>query len=175
MDHENLVELEKQGKILIGVDRAIARKFYTDIPMKEIEEETGEAPYFEKIIIFTLFLLNPLLLLISIVLGFWFFSWWGIVYLILLPLIYFTYFSFSSMGNSGMGGINLLLLIMIVGYFFKILLSPQIFIFIIIFLFSLWCARSLYCFSTLFFRNFIIRNEKAYQYLLEHLTIRYVE
>ena len=51
MEHKELIELEQQGKILIGVDRAMARKFYTDTPVSTITEETGEAPYFEKIII----------------------------------------------------------------------------------------------------------------------------
>jgi hypothetical protein len=70
MNHKNLVELEEQGKILIGIDRSMARKFYTDIPLKKIEEETGEAPYFEKIIVWIAFLFGPISLLASIILGF---------------------------------------------------------------------------------------------------------
>jgi hypothetical protein len=175
MNHKNLVELEEQGKILIGIDRAMARKFYTDIPLKKIEEETGEAPYFEKIIVWIAFLFGPISLLASIILGFWFFKWWGIICLIFFSLIYFAYSSSSVRGDSKMIGISILLIISTCIYFFKVIDIPKITGSAIVFIFSLWCIRFLYCSSTFLLRNFVIRNEKAYQYLSQHLKIRSIE
>jgi hypothetical protein len=45
MKHREIVQLEEQGRLIIGVDRVMARKFYIDIPISRIEKETGEAPY----------------------------------------------------------------------------------------------------------------------------------
>jgi hypothetical protein len=50
MKHREIVQLEEQGRLIIGVDRVMARKFYIDIPISRIEKETGEAPYLEKTI-----------------------------------------------------------------------------------------------------------------------------
>lgn len=175
MNHKNLVELEEQGKIIIGMDRVMARKFYTDVSIRKIEEETGEAPYFEKIIVWFAFLFGPISLLASITLGFWFFNWWGIICLMFCPFIYLGYSSSSARGNSKIIGIGILLFISACTYFFKIFDAPQITGFTTIFVFSLWCVRFLYCSSTFLLRNFVIRNEKAYQYLLPYLKIRSIE
>ena len=89
MEHKEVIELEKQGKLLIGIDRAMAPKFYTNIPISKIQEETGEAPYFEKAIVWFAFLFSPTALIASIVLGFFAFSWWGIfsLFLVLLHIL----------------------------------------------------------------------------------------
>jgi len=175
MDYSDLVKLEKQGKIAIGVDRAMARKFYTDIPVKKIREETGEAPYFEKIIIWLAFLFAPISLLVSIIIGFWAFNWWGIGSLIFCPIVYFIYSSYSVKGNSRMIGITILLFVSAYIYFFRVFDAPKITGFLTIFIFSLWCIRLLYSLSTLLLRIFVIRNEKAYQYLSQYLIIRSIE
>ncbi len=153
----------------------MARKFYTDIPIQKIREETGEAPYFEKIIVWFAFLFGPISLLSSIIIGFWIFNWWGIIFLIFCPFIYFTYSSFSVRGDSRITGISILLLVSSCIYFFRVFDAPQITGFITVFILSLWCIRSLYCSSTFLLRNFIIRNEKAYKYLSQHLKIRLIE
>lgn len=175
MNHKNLVELEKQGKIIIGVDRVIARKFYTDVSIKKIEVETDKAPYFEKIVVWFAFLFGPISLLTSIIMGFLFFNWWGIIFLLFCPLVYFTYSASSVRGNSKMIGISILLLVSACIYFFRVFNTPKITGFITIFILSLWCIRLLYCSSTLLLRNFVIRNEKAYQYLSQYLRIRSIE
>lgn len=175
MNHKNLVELEEQGKIIIGVDRVMARKFFINISIKKTEEETGETPYFEKIIVWFAFLFGPISLLASIILGFWFFKWWGIICLIFFPLIYFACSSSSARGDSKMIGISILLLTSACIYFFKVFDIPKITGSAMVFIFSLWCIRFLYCSSTFLLRNFVIRNEKAYQYLRQHLKIRAIE
>jgi len=153
----------------------MARQFYTDIPIKKIKEETGEAPYFEKIIVWLAFLFGPISLLASIIIGFWFFNWWGIICVVFCPSVYFAYSSSSVRGDSKMAGISTLLLISACIYFLKVFDISKISGFATVFIFSLWCIRLLYCSSTFLLRNFVMRNEKAYQYLSQSLEIRYVE
>jgi len=175
MDHATLIKLEKQGKILIGVDRVMARKFYTDIPMRKIRRETDETPYFEKIIVWFVFLFGPISLLASIMIGFLAFNWWGIIFLLFCPFVYFIYSSSSVRGDSTMTGISILLLVSACIYFFRVFDNPKITGFVTVFILSLWCIRLLYCSSTFLLRNFVIRNEKAYQYLSQYLKIRSIE
>ena len=175
MEHKEVIQLEEQGKLLIGVDRGMARKFYTDIPISKIEEETGEAPYFEKAIVWFAFLLGPISLISSIILSFIAFGWWGILGLVLCPILYFMYSSSSVLGGSHLVGITVLLLIAVAVHFFGNFNSPWITGAAISFLFALWCVRLLYCSSTFLLRSFVIRNAKAFEWLSEYLVIRHHE
>ncbi|MBW8034754.1 MAG: hypothetical protein FVQ79_03645 [Planctomycetes bacterium] len=174
MEHKELIKLEQQGKILIGVDRAMARKFYTDIPVSTINEETGEAPYFEKIIVWFAFLSGPIALISSIVLGFFAFKWWGVTCLVLCPVTFLVYSSLSARGDSKSIGITLLLFISVGVHFFGNLNMFWVTLFVCVFLFSLWCIRVLYCSATLLLRCFVIRNRRAFEYLSDYLTIEQI-
>jgi hypothetical protein len=174
MEHKEVIELEEQGKLLIGVDRVMARKFYTDIPISKIEEETGESPYFEKMIVWLSFLFGPIALFSSIVLGFLAFGWWGVICLFLCPIVYFTYSSSSVRGGSKLIGITIFLFISAGIHFFGNLNIFWVTLFVCAFLFSLWCVRVLYCSATLLLRCFVIRNRRAFEYLSDYLTLRHV-
>lgn len=174
VEHGKLIELEQQGRILIGVDRVMARKFYTDIPIPIIEEETGEAPYFEKMIVWLAFLVGPISLIASLVLAFFALQWWGVICVFLCPFVYFRYLSFSAKGDSSMIGITLFSIVVTCVHFLGAFDFPWITGFVTVFLFSLWCVRLLYCLSTIFLRNFVIRNARAFQYLSEYLIIKHV-
>ncbi len=47
-EHKELVKLAEEGKILIGVDRTVARQLFTDVSLSTIQQMTGEVPYLEK-------------------------------------------------------------------------------------------------------------------------------
>ena len=175
VEHKELIELEQQGKVLIGVDRAMARKFYTDIPISIMEEETGETPYFEKMIVWLAFLIGPISLVASLVLAFFALSWWGVICVFLCPFVYFIYSSSSVKGDSRMVGITIFFIVVTCVHFLGVFDVPWITGFATVFLFSLWCVRLLYCSSTLLLRSFVIRNARAFQYLSEYLVIRHVE
>ena len=157
--------------------------WYIDEPMIEafvyetskIVEETGEPPYLEKAIVWFAFLFGPIALALSIVVGFLAFSWWGIICLVLCPIVYFAYSSSSVMGGSKLIGIAGLVLISVCVHFFGNLKAPWLARFASAFLLSLWCVRLLYCSSTVFFRAFVIRNGRAFEYLSDYLVIRHVD
>ncbi len=60
LEHAEIVRDEDAGHLLIGIDRPVARKFYTDMSISSIEAETGEAPYLEKLLVFTCFIGGPI-------------------------------------------------------------------------------------------------------------------
>ena len=172
MEYEEVIELEAQGRLLIGIDRTMAWKFYTDISASKIAENTGEKPYFEKTIVWLAFLFGPLALILSIILGFLAFGWWGTLCLTICPIIYFLYFSFSAKGGSRIFGITMILIISMAIHLWGVFNVPMISWFVIAFVFSLWLVRLLYCSSTFFLRAFVIRNKKAYEWLEDNLAIR---
>lgn len=108
---------------------------------------------------------------------FWFFAfrWWGVVCLVLCPVIYTMYFSWSSLGYSKLIGITTLCLIALVVHFFGNLGIPWITGFSSAFLFSLWFVRFLYGASAFFLREFISRNARAFEWLSSDLVIRHNE
>ena len=175
MNHKEFVESEKQGRLLVGIDRTLAREFYVNVPISQIESETGESPYIEKIIVVLALFAGPVSLLASVVFGFWFFGWWGLISLVLFPIIYFSFSASSIRGDAKITWISLLLVVSVSIYFFDYLDIKNIAGLLTTFFFSLWSIRFLYYSSTLFLRSFIIRNEKAYKYFLPNLVLRFVE
>jgi len=173
-EHQRLVELEDQGKVLIGVDRIVARRFYTDLPISTIEKETGEAPYLDKLVVWFAFLMGPLALAASLVLAFVAFKWWGLIYLVVCPLIYLAYSSASVRGDSALPGISIIMVAAVCIHFLGPIANSRATGFVSLFLLSLWSVRFLYCSSTFLFRCFVIRNARAFRFLSDRLKIRYV-
>lgn len=151
MTHEEMIRLEEIGKLLIGVDRTLARKFYTDVSCSEIARETGESPYCEKTVVMGSLVLGPIALVASIAIGFIVFHWYGIATFLTCPLVYLWFASASTMGLGRMYGITFLL-VTAVGLqvlWFRETMGPMTFF--TVFIFALWCARLVYARQPSFF------------------------
>jgi hypothetical protein len=164
-EHQHLVQLEDEGKLLIGVDRVMARHFWTDVPIRTIKEETGEAPYSEKAVAYLAELLGPAALIGSLVLAFPAFGWFGVICLVACPAFWFLYIGLSVRGAAGMSGITVLLVASVGMHVFAGVGAPWMTGFVILFVSSLWCMRFLYYASTFLLRCFVIRNARAFRYL----------
>jgi len=170
-EYKTFVEQAYSGAVMIGIDRAVARKFYTDIPLCKIEEETGEAPYFEKMVVWFAFLSAPLALLASFVLSVLAFHWWAVLTIPLSVVVYFGFSGDSSMPRSGMLGISLLFALAIGSAFTDFFSSPFTPWYFITATFSLWALRLLYIAATVFLRIFVLRNQRAFELMGEHIHI----
>ena len=106
-----IIRLFDEDKIIIGIDRSDARKFFTDLSLSRIQDLIGEKPYIEKATVMTAFIAAPVLLLIAIVQAFFTFGWWGLAALIIYPIIYLGYSADSCRGNVGNKWISLLWLL----------------------------------------------------------------
>lgn len=172
MKHERFTALYRQGKLAVYVDRKLARKFFTHIPVSMIQKETGESCYFERLIVWLAYLLSPVALIASLALGFFAFHYLGFISLIICPLVYVLFSSSSLRNQSGLPGISLLLIAAIVIH----VLSPSrhflITRFAVVYLFSLWSVRFEYCMAETLLKAFVFRNRKAYDYLSKYLMIQ---
>lgn len=171
-EYRVFVSQVNSGALLIGVDRAIARKFYTDIPLSKIEEETGEAPYFEKMVVWFAFISAPIALLASFVLSLLAFRWWAVLAIPLSVILYFFFQGQSSMPGRGMLGISILLALSVGTLFTGFFSSKLVPWYLIAVVFALWASRIVYCAATTFLRSFVLRNQRALEFIREHIHVR---
>jgi 4-hydroxybenzoate polyprenyltransferase len=171
-EYKEFVARANAGEIAIGLDRATARKFYTDVPLFRIEEETGEKPFFEKAVVSFAIFAAPISLLASAVLAVLAFHWWAALVVPISIIVYFFYSGQSSMPRGKMLGISVLLSLAVGSIFTNIFPSGAISWYCVTGAFSLWCARLVYVAATTFLRAFILRNKRAYELMSEDIRIR---
>jgi hypothetical protein len=173
-DYTSLIEAANRGQILIGVDRAVARRFFTDRSIGEIQAATGEAPYLQKSVVMALFLIAPVALIASVVLAFLAVGWWGLLALIFCPAVYFAYYSYSSLGGARLLPITAVLVSVGAIHLSNVMAAPLITGFAFAFAFSLWCGRLGYSSATVFYRVMALQSAQAFDALAPALWIRRV-
>jgi len=171
-EYQALVARIEAGSLLIGVDRGMARKLYTDVPLSRIEAETGEAPYFEKMVVFGAFVGGPVSLLASFVIAVLGFGWWAALAIPVSIVVYFVFAGASSMPKQGMAGVSVLLASALFGLYLNWFPSNYIAWYVVLVLFALWNARLVYAAATHFIRAFVVRNRRAYEFLAPHIHLR---
>ena len=77
-EHAQIVRMESEGKLLIGVDPASARQLFTDLSAYAISEEIGESIALRRAIVLASWILGPLSLIASWVFAAVSFGWWAI-------------------------------------------------------------------------------------------------
>jgi hypothetical protein len=173
-EYQALVSRIQSGSLLIGVDRSMARKLYTDVSLSRIEAETGEAPYFEKMVVLGAFVGGPVSLLASFVMAGLAFRWWAVLAIPVSIVVYFVFTGASSMPKQGMAAVSVLLALALLGLYLDWFPSDYIAWYAVLVLFALWNARLVYAAATHFVRAFIVRNRRAYEFLAPHIHLREV-
>ncbi len=172
-EHKKIAQLYYEDKLFVGVDRVDARKFFTDIPFSKLAEFTNEKIYFQKLIVLFAFVLAPISLLLSIVMGFLAFKWLGILTLLICTIVYFL-----NQANSAKGGANLMITNILLGL---IIISKSIyhypnsdmdFGFLIFFILSLWLARFVYVASTRMFRKLVLKDYKMWNFFSSNIQYK---
>lgn len=154
----------------IGIDLIEARRLFMDIPSSVIQKNTGESLFFEKKVINILFFLSPLFVVLSILWSFYFFKYYGVIILIVAPMIYFFNVGESSKGSSSITAITFFLILTIASNFLKNV-DYRFTGLLTLITFSFWCTRYLYKIAGTFVGNFAVRNIKAFKWLSEYNVI----
>lgn len=170
LEHDELVKQEAAGKLLIGVDRAFARKFYTEFPLKEIRKRTGEAPYFEKGVTFLCWSGSPSALLTTLVMSPFLLGWWS---LLTIPLSILVWVGFSTNSSRGSAGLSFPTLILgsSIGSWSTGLLAWRFSLVLFSLAIAVWLGRLLYVATTVFLRGFALRNHLAFELVQDGITI----
>lgn len=171
-EHAAIVARESRGQLAIGVDRVFARRFYTDVPIREIEQQAGEAAYLEKLIIFTAFIGSPVVLLAASALAVFLLHWWAALAIPAGLLSWVLYKLRSPLGHSSLTPASVLLVLLTTASVLDIGSLRPILAVGAAYILSLWLDRLVYIASTVLLRAFVIRNSKAFTWLKQHLVIR---
>jgi hypothetical protein len=172
LDFEEVVRRERSGGLLVGVDRAFARRFYTNVPLRVVEEQTGEAPYLEKGLVLAAFVGGPVALLLSAAGAVFAVGWLGALVIPVGLLLWFGYYSTSSRGAARLTTISAVLIAAAVLTVIDWMPGRGIWGLVLLYSAALWLGRFVYSGSTGFLRAFVLRNPQAFTWLREHLTLR---
>ena len=171
-EYQALVARIQSNSLLIGVDRSMARKLYTDVSLSRIKAETGESPYFEKMVVLGAFVGGPVSLLASFAMAVLAFGWWAALAIPVSIVVYFVFAGASSMPKQGMAGVSVLLACALLGLYLEWFPSRYIAWNVVLVLFALWNARLVYSAATHFIRAFVVRNRRAYEFLAQDIHLR---
>ncbi len=159
-EHKQIVEDEKAGKLLIGVDRPSARKFFTDVPRKTLEAKLGEPLYLDKAIVLSSFVLGYLMILAAAGLSIWAFGWWGIAAGVATLVVWASYLAESSKGTAGI--LSALIVAGVVAAICALAdLQFPTKLWLLAFAASIFFVRFTYSASTFLLRILVIRNWRA--------------
>ena len=114
-EYQALLSRVYSGRVLVGIDRTLARQLYTDVPVSRIMEETGEAPYFQRTIVLGAQICGQLALLASLVFAVLAFSWWAVLVIPVCIVVYFRFLARSAMPGGGMVGVSVLVGLSLLG------------------------------------------------------------
>ena len=171
-EYKAFVAHANSGTLLIGIDRAFARKFYTDIPLSRIKEKTGEVPHFEKIVVWFAFISAPIALFASFALSALAFRWWTALAIPLSAIVYFVVAAESSRSTSRMLGVSIVLVLAIASLFTNFFSSQFVPWYATAVAFAFWAQRLVYCGATTLLRAFILRNQRALEFTREHIVVK---
>jgi len=166
-DHEyaNIVELARKGKLLIGIDRGIARSVFTAMPLEMIYERTGEKPYLEKAVVSGLFLSSIAALLASFVFSWFAFSFWSIALIPVIAIIFFFWVGQNILPNKGVWGVSIILAGLMGAGYFQVFPSNDTAMFAICLAAAVWFMRLSYVIATVFLRMMVLRNKQAFEWI----------
>ncbi|MBI2579370.1 MAG: hypothetical protein HYW27_00530 [Candidatus Aenigmarchaeota archaeon] len=156
-EYKQLAASAYRGELLIGIDRAAARKFFTDVPLSQITAATGESPYFAKIIVWLAFLTGPMALFASFVLSIMAVRWYSVLTIPVSVFVWFGFYGDSSRRGQRMFGISAVLAASLLALPLGLVQSTLLAWYVVSIIFSLWMARAVYCSATFFLRAFVLR------------------
>ncbi len=84
--YDEILKKQDAGEILLYIDTASFRKFFTEVNNKKVKELIGESLSTESLVIkFIMFVLEPLSLIITIVASVFLFKWFAIL---IAPIVF---------------------------------------------------------------------------------------
>lgn len=166
-DYQEFVKRAEKGEIIIGVEPAIARKFFTDTDHSVIKEKIGEALFIERFFVKTCWLLEYICLLAGIIVSIFALKWYSIIAIPVMLIASFVLGGKASMGRQKIGGaVFLVVVCVLLVYYFRDK-ETSIIVWLVLLPLPYFFARLTYKLATLFLRLLSVRNEKAFNLLYD--------
>jgi hypothetical protein len=165
ISYQNIVKQAERGEILVGVEPALARKFFTDTSHKTIQQEIGEALYIERFSVKAVWVLEFISLLAAIITSVFALGWYSAIAIPLMIIGLFMLGGMASMGKQRMGGaLSLVIICSILAYVFREK-GTSLTLWLVLLPTPYFFARLTYKLATVFLRALSLRNERAFNLL----------
>jgi len=165
LTYQEFSELARSGRILVGIDPAVARKFYTNSDPRWLEEQLGESMWLERLTVKSFWLLDFGTLIAGIVITVLVLKWFSVIAVPLMVVAWFFLGGLASVGRQRLTGAFAAVAVCLllgylqrqsaVGIWFSVLPWPYFF------------ARLTYWTETRYLRALVVRNERAFRLLRE--------
>jgi len=166
-NYQEFVKRVEKGEILIGVEPAVARKFFTDTDHSIIKEKIGEPLFIERFFVKTCWLLECTCLLVGIITSIFALKWYSIIAIPAMFIGFFILGGKASMGKQKIGGaVFLVIICVLLAYHFRGKGTSMI-IWLVLLPLPYFFARLTYKLATTFLRLLSVRNEKAFTLLYQ--------
>lgn len=164
-EYQEFVKRAKNGEILIGVESAVARKFFTDTDHSVIKEKIGESLSRERFLVKTCWLLEFVWLLAGIIASIFALKWHSIIAIPGMLITSFVLGGKASMGRQKIeGAVFLVVICFLLAYYFRDK-GVSMIVWLVLLPLPYFFARLTYKLATMFLRSLSVRNEKAFNLL----------
>ena len=163
-DYDTFRTAAEKGEITVGVEPAIARRFFTDDKYAEFRSSVREQLILERFIVTASLILGPLILVAS----FWWawsaFGWWSVLVIPVTALLWFIQHGATSVGRPAFwalaSSVGLLL-------FLDLGQKPNpVYLWLTALFSAVLMSRVAYQCASSFLRSLVLRNRKAYSLFL---------
>jgi hypothetical protein len=167
INYQEVVNKASKGELLIGVEPALARRFFTDSDPQVLQREFGSSFSKERLLVRIVWLLEYPSLFAGLIASIFAFHWYSIIAILLMVVIAFMYGAKSSGGFQQIGGVLYFFIIcLFLAYYFK---NSGIAISIWFLLLPLpyLSAKLTYKLSTVLLRGLSLSNERLFNFLYD--------
>ncbi|MDQ7839183.1 MAG: hypothetical protein RDU59_11915 [Thermodesulfobacteriota bacterium] len=166
-NYQGFVKQAERGEILIGIEPALARKFFTDTEHKAIQQEIGEALFIERFFVKAVWLLEFISLLAGVVASIFALGWYSAIAIPVMIVGVFILGGKASMGTQKIGGaVFLVIFCFFLAFYFREK-GPALFLWLVLLPMPYFFARLTYKLATFFLRALSLRNEKVFNLLYD--------
>lgn len=114
-EYKKIITRVEKGEVLIGIEPALARQFFTSgISTQKIQEMVGEPIYLERLLATTILILEPIFLLLNFVATIFLFKWYSIA---IIPITFIVWVFLGGRASMGKQGIIFPIVILLIGFF----------------------------------------------------------
>jgi len=164
-DYAEFVKQAKRGEILIGVEPAVARRFFTDTDSSFVKEKIGESLTMERFFVKSVWLLDYVSLLAGLIFCVLALKWYSVIAIPIMLLSWFFLSSQASGARQTIGGAFLLVAFCFLLTFGLRSRGTMMIIWLILLPLPYFFVRLTYLFATIFLRTLVVRNEHAFHLL----------
>lgn len=166
-NYNEIISKVQSGTIIIGIEPAIARKFFTDSDMTHIKRDIGLDLFWESFIIKALIILAFCTLLITEIISIFTLNWYSIAFIPLFFLIYVFYQSKVSFGKQTIWRILIFTIMFWIGNFVENYTNTLWSLFIFFIPLPFLFIRLVYYVSCCLLRFKSLNSERLFYYLYE--------